>query len=461
MNKADDTSGPKVPLVRPRFREHPVEFLLGLFGEVRPGELPTVLLLAANVFVLLSAYYLLKVAREPLILLGGGAEVKSYASVGQAILLIFVANGYSWLAGRVGRITLISSVTFFFAANLVVFWLLGRRGVPLGVPFFLWVGVFNIVTTAQFWSFAADTYTEEQGKRLFPIVGIGSSVGAIGGSAIADPLIKLGSPYLLMLLAAAMLVFALGLTILVHRREVRHPVEATATPRDAPLGEGNAFKLVLSDRYLLLIAALIFVLNIVTKTGDYVLDRMLVAQAPVEAHALGVQAAVYIGQFKARYFNAINSLTVLSQLFLVSRVIKYTGLRVALVLVPLASLGGYGVGFVVPLIGVLFVGRVLESSLDYSLSNTSRQALWLVTSRSAKYKAKQVIDTCVMRGGDAVSAGLVWFGTRVALTPRNFLFINVVLSAAWVAVALWVGSEYRRRSDLAPAAGKMPGGVPA
>jgi ATP/ADP translocase len=101
-----------------------VEFLLGAFGEVRPGEAPTVLLLSLNIFLLLTAY--------------------------------------------------------FFAMNLCVFWVLGMRGVPLGVPFFLWVGVFNTVTVAQFWSFAAETYTDEQGKRLFPIVGIGSSIGAVG-----------------------------------------------------------------------------------------------------------------------------------------------------------------------------------------------------------------------------------------------------------------------------------------
>ena len=87
--------------------------------------------------------------------------------------------------------------------NLLVFWALGTNGVQLGVPFFLWVGIFNLVTIAQFWSFAADIYTEEQGKRLFPIVGIGSSIGAVGGAAIARPLIKLGSPYTLMIVAAA------------------------------------------------------------------------------------------------------------------------------------------------------------------------------------------------------------------------------------------------------------------
>src|SRR4029077_15217541 len=106
---------------------------------------------------------------------------------------------------------LISSVTVFFATNLVLFWALGTRDVHLGVPFFLWVGVFNTVTVAQFWSFAAETYTEEQGKRLFPIVGIGSSIGAVGGATIARPLVRLGSPFLLMLIAAGILVSTVGL----------------------------------------------------------------------------------------------------------------------------------------------------------------------------------------------------------------------------------------------------------
>src|SRR5579872_1514384 len=118
-------TGKETPHARLLFREHPVEFLLGAFGEVRPEEAPTVLLLALNVFLLLTAYYLLKVAREPLILLGAGAEVKSYASAGQAVLLVFVPSFYGWLSARVGRMALIASVTLFFAANLAVFWALG------------------------------------------------------------------------------------------------------------------------------------------------------------------------------------------------------------------------------------------------------------------------------------------------------------------------------------------------
>ena len=442
MTIANDSPSQRV---RPRFREHPVEFLLGAFGDVRPGEAPTVLLLTLNVFLLLTAYYLLKVAREPLILLGGGAEVKSYASVGQSVLLVFVATFYGWLSARVGRIALISSVTLFFAMNLVVFWALGTRGVALGIPFFLWVGIFNTVTVAQFWSFAAETYTEEQGKRLFPIVGIGSSIGAVGGAAIAQPLVRLGSPYLLMLIASGILVVTVGLAFIVHRRKAR-PGEASTAPHDAPLGRDNAFGLIVRDRYLLVLALLIFVLNMVTKTGDYVLDRMLVSNAAAAAHTLGVDKAVYIGEFKARYFEWINTLGVILQLFAVSRVIKYAGLRVALVLVPLASLAGYGAAFSAPLLGVLFVGRVVESTLDYSLSNTTRQALWLVTSPDAKYKAKQVIDTFVVRAGDSLSAALVWFGSRAAMGARWFLAINVVLSVLWASTAFVLGRLYAQRS---------------
>lgn len=439
-----ETASP-TPAKRPAFREHPVEFMLTLFGDVRPGEATTVMLLTANVFLLLTAYYLLKVAREPLILLGGGAEVKSYAAVGQAVLLVFAANVYGWIAARVGRVTLITGVTLFFAANLVLFWILGSRGAPLGVPFFLWVGVFNLVTVTQFWSFAADIYTEEQGKRLFPIIGIGSSVGAVGGAGLADRLVVAGSPLLLMLVAAGLLVVSLGLTRVVHVRERDRAATAHKARHDEPVGRGNAFALVLRDRYLLLLAALILILNISTKTGDYVLDRLLIADAAAQAKTQGVTAAVYIGEFKARFFEWINVLEVVLQSLVVSRVIKYAGLRVALLVAPLASLAGYGTALFAPLIGVMFVTRVTESTLDYSLSNTVRQALWLVTSREAKYKAKQVVDAFVWRAGDTLSAAVVWTGTHLGLGLRAFIAVNVVAALVWVTIAGLTGREYARR----------------
>ncbi len=428
---------------RPRFREHPVAFVLGLFGDVRPGETATVLLLAFDVFLIFVAYYLLKVAREPLILLshGGGAEVKSYASFGQTILLVFVTQAYGWLAGRVSRMRLIAYVTLFFLANLMMFWFLGERGVNIGITFFLWVGIFNIVTIAQFWSFAADTYEEEQGKRLFPIVGIGSSIGACGGAWLAAPLIRGGSPYMLMIVAAGIFLASLGLTYTVHVRESGHEKKKEEGVHD-PLAKGNAFAMVLKDKYLLVFALLVLALNYVTKSGDYVLDRTLLARAV--SH--GAAKTAYIGEFKAHYFEFINVIGVVLQLFFVSRIVKYLGLRAALVLVPCFSLAGYGTAVVAPILSVLVVSRVVESSLDYSLSNTAQQTLWLATSREAKYKAKQVVDSFCRRGGDALSAGVVWLGVHFAMGTRAFLMINVVCTIAWIALAWILGRDFAKRT---------------
>jgi ATP:ADP antiporter, AAA family len=126
-------------------------------------------------------------------------------------------------------------------------------------------------------------------------------------------------------------------------------------------------------------------------------------------------------------------------------------MRAALLAMPLASLLGYGATFAYPVLGVLFCARVGESSLDYSLSNTTRNALWLVTARDVKYKAKQVIDSFFQRFGDAMSAGLIFFGTHlVILGARGFIFVNLVLAGIWVVVAFLLARKYYQREKALP-----------
>src|SRR5258708_4290055 len=141
-----------------------------LASSLEPGrrrEVVTAVLLAVNVFVLLTTYYVLKVVREPLILLGGGAEVKAYASAGQAVLLLAIVPAFGALAARTSRIQLLTAVQTFFVGCLVVFYVLARANAPIGIAFYLWVGVFNVLVVSNFWSFANDIYSPEQGKRLF------------------------------------------------------------------------------------------------------------------------------------------------------------------------------------------------------------------------------------------------------------------------------------------------------
>lgn len=444
----------------------PLEWVLNLFAEVRSGEGPTSALLTLDVFLLLTCYYLLKTAREPLIL-ASGAEVKSYSSAGQALLLIPGTYVYGLIAQRVGRMRLIATVTLFFVLNLVAFFAAGKAQVPyLGIAFFLWVGVFNMMIIAQFWSFAADIYGPESGKRLFAILGIGSTVGAVAGSGLARALFEHIGEFGLMLAAAGVLLLALGVTFIVNARESRRaPGAEEAVKPEAPI-QGSGWAMLLKDRYLMLIGALSFVLNWVNTSGEYILDRTLVEAARVGAPPGADLAAFshrFIGDFKAEYFLYVNTVSVLMQLFVVSRIIKYLGVRVALFLVPAISLAGYTTLAFYPSLAIIFIVKIAENSMDYSVQNTSRQALWLVTSRDAKYTAKSVIDTFIVRAGDLLAAVVTAIGAYLHFATSHFILINIALVLSWIVVLVFLTRLYKARSEAALREGGgsiEPGGGP-
>src|SRR5437868_14844549 len=155
----------------PRDQKSALDRALSLFTDVRAGEGATAALMLFNIFLLLICYSVIKTVREPLILLGGGAEVRSYAAAGQAILLMAFVPAYGWFASRVGRARLLVGVTLFFIVCIELFALaVAARVAYVGVAFFVWVGLFNMSLVAQFWSFANDIYSEDAGKRLFPII---------------------------------------------------------------------------------------------------------------------------------------------------------------------------------------------------------------------------------------------------------------------------------------------------
>jgi AAA family ATP:ADP antiporter len=419
------------------------------FALVEPGEALNVVLMTLTVFLLLTAYYLLKTAREPLILLHGGAEVKSYAAAGQAVLLLVVVQAYSQVAQRVGRLRLLTIVYLFFASNLLVFAALARANANIGIPFFLWVGVFNYTAIAQFWAFAADVYRPEQGTRLFAILGIGSSVGAVAGARIAKGLIDLG-PQALMLLAAMILLACVGLYRWVDRRQEGQPKKPrTGATSDAALMHEGPFHLLVRDRYLLLVAALTLVLNWCNANGEYILDRTLLASVG-EAQARGMTPAAFVGAFKADYFAWVNVAGVAIQMFAVSRIMARYGVVGGLLILPCVAFAGYGIVLVAPVLWLIRVAKVAENSLDYSLQNTARQALYLVTSRVEKYVGKTLVDTFLVRVGDVLSALVVLLGSRIGIATRTFAALNVVLVGLWIVVVLALGRENARRAAEGP-----------
>src|SRR5262249_11895020 len=312
-----------------------VERFLSVFATVHRGEGITALLLMLNVFLLLTAYYIIKPVREALILGSAGAEIKSYAGAGQALLFLVIVPFYSAYASRTNRVRLINGVIAFFISNLAVFYVLGRLQFQLGVVFFLWVGLFNLMLVAQFWAFANDIYTEEQGKRLFAIVGVGSSLGAIVGARVAGWLFKPIGPYSMMLVTAAMLTVCMILTTWIHYRE------GTSNRRDSkeaqlPIGTAGGFQLVLRHRYLFLIAILVLLSNLVNTTGEFILGKT-VAEHAKDA----VNRGAFIGEFYAGFFFWVNLVGAALQLFAVSRIMKYVGIKPALFLLPLIAFGSY------------------------------------------------------------------------------------------------------------------------
>ena len=431
---------------------------LRLFAEVHAGEGLTAILLTVNLFLLLTAYLIIKTVREALILSEGGAEIKSYAAAGQALLLFALVPAYGYLASRVNRIKLINGTTMFFIANLIVFYFLAELRVKLGVVFFLWVGIFNLFIIAQFWSFANDIYSEEQGKRLFAIVAFGGSAGAVLGPKVASHLFEPFGPYLLMLVTATLLGFCLIFPNIVNRMErARRQAGNYATKIDQPLAKDGAFKLVLGKRYLLLIAALMMLSNVVNTTGEFIMGKTVTQEAQriadsaptAETASLSAQeqngkkVRDYIGRFYGDFLFTVGWISAAAQLFLVSRLMNFFGVPGSLYFLPMIALFGYSTISFMPVLAIIRLAKICENSTDYSLQNTARQALFLPTSREEKYKAKAAIDTFFIRIGDLLSTALVYLSVQLGMSVQSLTLINVSLIALWLLLVFGIGRSYR------------------
>ncbi len=464
---------------------------LRLFADVRAGESTTALLLAGNVFLLLTAYYIIKPVRDGLIVGGFGADITSYTSAGAVFLLAIVVPIYGKLADRVPRQKLINIATMFFVASFVAFYGLWAAGRDIGIVFYAWVAVFNVMVVAQFWGFANDIYKKDEGERLFPIVAFGQSLGAVVGATYVERNADVLGIGVLLLIGTAILLAQLGVTNLIDRREVRlkeaHlPPEETSSKlmattgsirvediqkmlaerdakradepsaRDAsakgesksaaPVPPTGAFALVFRTRYLLMIGLLMMVLNLVNTTGEFILNSAIAnAATDITGQTEGTAYTQQITVLKAGFFQIVNIAGLVIQLFLVSRIVQFFGVAVGLMILPAIALGGYGMIALLPIFPVIRWAKTAENATDYSLNNTVRNMLFLPTTREQKYKAKQTIDSFFSRLGDTLQAVVVFLGTTVfALSISGFALINMGIAVVWLLLALWIGREYKR-----------------
>ncbi len=460
-----------------------VERLFALFSEVRPGEGRTVIRLIVTVFLLLSCYYVIKPTREALILATGGAEVKSYLMGGVALAFIAVVPTYAKLVEHLNRTRVLVSVSGFFVVTMVAFWALSRLNIPfLGYAFFVWVGVFSVTVIAQFWSLANEIYDSGSGKRLFPIIAFGAVSGSAAGSAISEALSHWVSPYEALLVGAFLLTMATILMVSIAHQEFRHHSDEW----DAPLvkkvsgaKEDLGFGLLVRHRYLGLIAGVVLLLNLVNTNGEYLLGRLVEDNAQVatitavaeaqasdtvlsfENRTLGdpsdpsVQHAfteATIGQFFSRFYLAVGLLSMVLQLLLVGRLVRFGGVKAALFLLPVIAFGTYGLILFAPVLMFASIGKMVENASDYSVNNTARHLLLLPTSTEVKYKAKQAIDGFMHRLGDVISAGFVFMGVHLLdLGIAGFAVLNLAAVSIWLVLVVATANEHDRIE-----AGKVP-----
>ena len=423
------------------------ERLLGRVVPVRPGEGRVVALMFAKAFTLLFAYYLVKPVREALILTEANAEMRSYALALQAAVLMVLIPVYTAFFRRIfPHYYLVSLITAFLALNLPVFVLCALAGFSVGVEFFIWLGVFNVLIVAQFWALAADLFSVEAGERLFVLIALGTSLGAWAGAVASKLLFPALGAYGLMLLTMGLLLAVIPVIPLARRAVPAGSRAPVLPPHPEEIrGVWGGLRLVLRDRYLRLIALFVLLLNCVNSTGEYLLARV------VREHARGLAASgeiadagAWIGAFYGDYYAWVNLLGLVIQLFVVARIFRAIGVGGALVILPLVAAAGYGLLVFVPVFTAVRVVKMIENSLNYSLQNTARHALLLPTDEEAKYAGKTAIDTLFWRLGDLLQAAVVWVGYEwLSANAGQFALMNLGLSLLWLAVAVAIGRRYR------------------
>ncbi|MCW9018275.1 MAG: MFS transporter, partial [Kangiellaceae bacterium] len=382
----------------PSQRHNSYERLLNIIGIVKPGEGRGCILLTLNACMLMFAYYLLKVVREPLILAYGGAEYKSYATAIQALVLVVVLPLFSVLYHRYAadsqRSNIIRKVLLFFVSNLLLFVAFQMMAVNIGIAFYIWLGLFSVMVVAQFWAYAADLYNIKAGQRLFVIIAIGATLGSWIGSRVAGLIFPVTGIIGIMLLASSLLFLC---ALLSSRIDDAIPgISANkeqAHSEDSRHQWMDGFSVVFKNHYLLTIAIFVTILVFINSTGEYILARLVTEESQ---RLLGsnqiLDIGVWQGEFYASYYSWITLGSFLIQAFLVSRLFRWIGIRGAVLVLPIIMIIGYGFMLFFPIFSLIRIAMTIENSANYSVQNTTRHALFLPVPRKLKYLGKTTIE---------------------------------------------------------------------
>lgn len=407
------------------------------------GATPKELTAACWAFVyflaLLASYYVLRPIRDEMAMqVGAGALQELFSAVFLSMLVLVPVFG--WLTRRFPRRRLLPWLYAFCVANLIGFYCVfeagGLPGPLLARVFYVWVSVFNLFVVSVFWSFMADLFDTEQAQRLYGFIAAGGTVGALLGPLLTAGLVRLVGAKLLMLVSAALL----GLAIVAILRLRAWARDTGATGQAAPEGEEQALAggvwsglgEVLRSGYLLAICAFLF---------SYALLSTFLYFQSAELLPRHIADSAVRTQLLAQIDLAVNVLTLLVQTAAFGRLIRRLGTRALLAAMPLVSLLGFAVFALWPVLGVLVGFGVLRRAGEYSISKPARETLFNALPAAQKYRAKNVIDTLVHRTGDTASAWIFNGLRALGWSSGQIAWLSVPLAAAWLGVALWLGTQ--------------------
>jgi AAA family ATP:ADP antiporter len=431
--------------------------------DVRPNEVRALLLACAFNFVILGSYYVIRPIRDD-IAAAGSLESLSWMFTGTLVAMLIANAAFSAIVARMSRRKFLPIAYRFFIVNLVIFYVLMRTVTPaqnvwVGRAFYVWVSVFNLFVVTLFWAFMTDVFNSEQAKRLFAFIAVGGSLGAIAGPLVTASLVQKLGPANLILVTAALLEIApwcvkyfptpapapapapnLGRQKMEQDYEQEQEQERDKGA-EQPIGGGiiSGIAHVFRSPYLLGICAFML-LHAITSTIVYF------QQADITGHQFHDRVARTA--FFAQLDLAVNTLTIIVQLLLTGRLLKWFGVGVTLAFLPVLSMLGFlGMGFV-PILALLAVFQVLRRAGNFAVTRPAREVLFTVLRREDKYKAKSFIDTFVYRAGDQIGAWSYPLLTWMGLGLTGISFVAAPLAALWCGLSLWLG---KRQATMAEA----------
>ncbi len=412
-----------------------------------PQERAAALWSFAYFFMLLAGYYVLRPLRDQMGIAGGVRNLP-WLFTATFLTLLVAQPLYGALVAKLPRSRFIPIVYHFFVVNLLLFWILLTLGIApklVAQVFYVWVSVFSLFAVAVFWSFMADLFTADQGKRLFGFIGAGGTAGALLGPVITIGLSVPVGPVNLLLAAIVLLEAAVFCVYRLERAAIPH--QAQHAEPQARIG-GGAFEALtdlVRSPYLLGIAAWI-TLQSFCATILYLLQAHLVASG---VHGAGAQTVLFASQDFV-----VNSLTLATQLVATGQVLKRFGTGATAAALPAIYLVGFLVIFFVPTLAVVIILQVLQRWLHFALAAPARQVFYTVLGRAEKYKAKNLIDVVIYRGSDALYSWVFDSLQALSLKLGSIALVACPVAAIWFVVSALLGraQEKRAKQNAAQAA---------